>query len=216
MEQNDYVIEIVNFTKKFKNQVILKNVNLNIKKGKCYGFVGTNGSGKTLLFKAICGFIQPTTGYVTVKGKKIGSEVDFPENVGVLIEQPGFLPNYSAYENLKFLASITNKISDKQIENALKFVELNPYDKKSVKNYSMGMKQRLGIAQAIMEDTEILILDEPLNGLDKDGVKIIKNKLLELKGKGKTILLTSHILQDIEELSDYIYEINNGNLNILS
>ncbi|WP_368489778.1 ABC transporter ATP-binding protein [Clostridium sp. BJN0013] len=213
--ENNNIIEIVNFTKKFKNNVILKNINLSIKKGKCYGFVGLNGSGKTLIFKAICGFIKPTSGHIIVSGKKIGSEVDFPENVGVLIEQPGFLPNYSAFENLQFLAGITNKIGRTEIENALQFVELYPYERKKVKNYSMGMKQRLGIAQAIMEDPEILILDEPLNGLDKDGVKIIKNKLLDLKKKGKTILLTSHISQDIEELSDYIYEICDGNLKVL-
>lgn len=192
----------------------MKDINLSIKKGNCYGFVGTNGSGKTLLFKAICGFIKPTSGYIAVEGKKIGSEVDFPENVGVLIEQPGFLPNYNAFENLKFLASICNKIGDLEIENALKSVNLAPYERKKLKNYSLGMKQRLGIAQAIMEDPEILILDEPFNGLDKNGVLIINNKLLELKKSGKTILLTSHIIQGIDELSDYIYEIDNGKLSL--
>lgn len=215
MENDCNIIEIVNFTKKFKNNVILNDINLNIKKGECYGFVGINGSGKTLIFKAICGFIKPTSGHIVVKGKRIGSEVDFPENVGVLIEQPGFLPNYSAFKNLEFLAKIRNKIGVLEIDNALRFVNLDPYERKNLKNYSIGMKQRLGIAQAIMEDPEILILDEPLNGLDKDGVKIIKDKLLELKGKGKTILLTSHISQDIEELSDHIYEIYDGKLNML-
>lgn len=134
--------------------------------------------------------------------------------VGVLIEQPGFLPNYNAFENLKFLASICNKIGDLEIENALKSVNLAPYERKKLKNYSLGMKQRLGIAQAIMEDPEILILDEPFNGLDKNGVLIINNKLLELKKSGKTILLTSHIIQGIDELSDYIYEIDNGKLSL--
>ncbi|UZQ49035.1 ATP-binding cassette domain-containing protein [Clostridium kluyveri] len=215
MDYGSDIIKIINFTKKFKNNIILENINLNIKKGKCYGFVGSNGSGKTLIFKAICGFVMPTSGYIIVKGKKISLEVDFPEDVGVLIEQPGFLPNYSAFENLEFLAKINNKIGKTEIENALEFVKLYPYERKKLKNYSLGMKQRLGIAQAIMEDPEILILDEPLNGLDKDGVKIIKNKLLDLKKKGKTILLTSHISQDIEELSDYIYEICDRNLKVL-
>ncbi|AYE34456.1 ABC transporter ATP-binding protein [Clostridium septicum] len=207
---NDNVIEIVNYTKIFKGTTVLKNINLNIIRGKCYGIVGRNGSGKTLIFKSICGFIRPTSGYVMVNGLKIGFDVDFPDDVGALIEQPGFLPNYNAFDNLKFLANIRNKIGNKEIEKVLKFVELYPIDNKLVKEYSLGMKQRLGIAQAIMEDPEILILDEPFNGLDKEGVKNLKEKLIELKEKGKTILMTSHIYQDIEELSDYIYEVDNG------
>ncbi|ATD53856.1 ABC transporter ATP-binding protein [Clostridium chauvoei] len=207
---NDNVIEIVNYTKIFKGTTVLKNINLNIIRGKCYGIVGRNGSGKTLILKSICGFIKPTSGYVMVNGLKIGFDVDFPDDVGALIEQPGFLPNYNAFDNLKFLAKIRNKIGNEEIEKILKFVELYPIDNKLVKEYSLGMKQRLGIAQAIMEDPEILILDEPFNGLDKEGVKNLKEKLIELKEKGKTILMTSHIYQDIEELSDYIYEVDNG------
>lgn len=207
---NDNVIEIVNYKKIFKGTTVLKNINLNIIRGKCYGIVGRNGSGKTLILKSICGFIKPTSGYVMVNGLKIGFDVDFPDDVGALIEQPGFLPNYNAFDNLKFLAKIRNKIGNEEIEKILKFVELYPIDNKLVKEYSLGMKQRLGIAQAIMEDPEILILDEPFNGLDKEGVKNLKEKLIELKEKGKTILMTSHIYQDIEELSDYIYEVDNG------
>ncbi|MPL95460.1 putative ABC transporter ATP-binding protein YxlF [bioreactor metagenome] len=212
MNKNDNVIKIVNYTKVFKGTTVLKDINLNIIRGKCYGIVGRNGSGKTLIFKSICGFIRPTSGYIMVNGLKIGFDVDFPDNVGALIEQPGFLPNYSAFDNLKFLANIKNKIGNKEIEKVLKFVELYPIDNKLVKKYSLGMKQRLGIAQAIMEDPEILILDEPFNGLDKEGVKNLKEKLIELKEQGKTILMTSHIYQDIEELSDYIYEVDNGSL----
>lgn len=212
MKENNDVIEIVNYTKVFKNTVVLKDINLNIQKGKCYGIVGRNGSGKTLIFKAICGFIRPTSGYILVNGLKVGVDVDFPSNVGALIEQPGFLPNYNAFDNLKFLTDINKKIGEKEIEKVLKFVGLYPIDNKLVKKYSLGMKQRLGIAQAIMEDPEILILDEPFNGLDKDGVTDLKEKLIELKEKGKTILMTSHIYQDIEALSDYIYEVNNGSL----
>jgi ABC-2 type transport system ATP-binding protein len=212
LNKNDNVIEIVNYTKAFKGTTVLKDINLNVKRGKCYGIVGRNGSGKTLVFKSICGFIRPTSGYIMVNGLKIGSDVDFPDNVGALIEQPGFLPNYSAFDNLKFLANINNKIGNQEIEEVLKFVELYPIDNKLVKKYSLGMKQRLGIAQAIMEDPEILILDEPFNGLDKEGVKNLKEKLIELKEQGKTILMTSHMYQDIEELSDYIYEVDNGSL----
>lgn len=211
----EYIIEISNFSKKYKDRIVLKDINLKIQKGKCYGFVGINGSGKTILFKAICGLINPSSGYIKVDGKEIGNEVDFPENVGMLIEEPGFLPNYSAFENLKFLADINKKIGESEIYAALKYVELNPYDNKSVKKYSLGMKQRLGVAQAIMEDPDILILDEPMNSLDKKGVKLIKEKLLELKEKGKTILLTSHIAEHMEELCDFIYEIDDGNIEIM-
>lgn len=212
MDKDNTIIEIVNFTKSFKDKTVLQNINLSIKKGKCYGIVGRNGSGKTLIFKAICGFIKATSGYIKVNGLKIGSDIDYPDNVGVLIEQPGFLGNYSAFENLKFLASINNIINEDEIKKVLSFVNLDPVDNKAVKKYSVGMKQRLGIAQAIMENPEILILDEPFNGLDKQGVIDIKEKLKSLKEQGKTILITSHIYQDIEELSDYIYEVDCGKL----
>lgn len=216
MDATNNIIEIINLTKRYKDVNILDNINLNIKKGMCYGFIGRNGSGKSLLFKAICGFITPTKGYVIVNGKKVSIEIDFPENIGALIEHPGFLPEYTAFENLKFLASINNKIGDKEIKDALECVDLDINNKKSIKTYSLGMKQRLGIAQAIMEDPEILILDEPMNGLDKDGVKLIKQKLFKFKSEGKTILLTSHITQDIEELSDYTYEFDKGKLSQIS
>lgn len=212
MDKDNTIIEIVNFTKSFKDKTVLQNINLSIKKGKCYGIVGRNGSGKTLIFKAICGFIKATSGYIKVNGLKIGSDIDYPDNVGVLIEQPGFLGNYSAFENLKFLASINNIINEDEIKKVLSFVNLDPVDNKAVKKYSVGMKQRLGIAQAIMENPEILILDEPFNGLDKQGVIDIKEKLKSLKEQGKTILITSHIYQDIEELGDYIYEVDCGKL----
>ncbi|WP_026883205.1 ABC transporter ATP-binding protein [Clostridium akagii] len=212
MDSTENVIEIINLTKQYKSIKVLNNINLTIKKGKCYGFIGRNGSGKSLLFKAIAGFIRPTLGYVTVNGKKVGSDIDFPENIGVLIEHPGFLPQYTAFENLKFLADINNKIGNVEIENAMKYVDLDINNNKKLKTYSLGMKQRLGIAQAIMEDPEILILDEPMNGLDKEGVQLIKEKLIEFKKNGKTILITSHISQDVEEISDYIYEFDNGNL----
>lgn len=212
MESTKNIIKVVNLTKQYKNITVLNDINLDIEKGKCYGFSGRNGSGKSLFFKAICGFINPTSGYVMINNKKIGVDVDFPENIGALIEHPGFLPEYTAFENLKFLASINNKIGNVEIENALKAVNLDINNCKNVKTYSLGMKQRLGIAQALMEDPDILILDEPMNGLDKNGVQLIKQILINLKKDGKTILLTSHISQDIDEISDYIYEFDNGNL----
>ncbi|QAA35227.1 ABC transporter ATP-binding protein [Clostridium manihotivorum] len=209
------IIKFDNYTKKFHNETVLNNITLSIEEGKCYGFVGRNGSGKSLLFKALCGFIRASSGDVYVNGMKIGTEIDFPENTGILIESPGFLPSYSALDNLKFLASINNKIQDNQIIDTLKLVGLDPANKKKVKNFSLGMKQRLGIAQAIMEDPSLLVLDEPMNGLDKNGVLHIRNILLELKKSNKTILLTSHIQQDIDELCDHVYEMDDGNLSII-
>lgn len=212
MDKDNTIIEIVNFTKSFKDKTVLQNINLSIKKGKCYGIVGRNGSGKTLIFKAICGFIKATSGYIKVNGLKIGSDIDYPDNVGVLIEQPGFLGNYSAFENLKFLASINNIINEDEIKKVLSFVNLDPVDNKAVKKYSVGMKQRLGIAQAIMENPEILILDEPFNGLDKKGVREITDLLIQQKKIGKTILLTSHDERTIDELCDRVIEIEKGRI----
>ncbi|MEQ8197932.1 MAG: ABC transporter ATP-binding protein [Clostridiaceae bacterium] len=215
MSNKNFIIKFDHLTKKYHNDVVLNDINLELEEGKCYGFIGRNGSGKSLLFKAICGFIRPSSGHVTVNDKKIGSEIDFPENTGILIEHPGFLPSYSAFDNLKFLASINNKISNTHIIDALNFVELDPTNSKKVKNFSLGMKQRLGLAQAIMEDPDILILDEPMNGLDKNGVVLVRERLLELKKQGKTILLTSHIQQDIDELCDFVYEMDNGNISVI-
>lgn len=215
MNTTEIIIRFDNYTKKFHNDIVLNNINLDLEKGKCYGFIGRNGSGKSLLFKALCGFIRPSSGCVTVNEKKIGIEIDFPENTGILIEHPGFLPSYSAFDNLKFLASINNKVQDEHLTNILNLVGLEPKSTKKVKNFSLGMKQRLGIAQAIMENPNILILDEPMNGLDKNGVLHIRDLLLELKNEKKTILLTSHIQQDIDALCDHVYEMDNGNLSII-
>lgn len=206
------IIYFENYNKVIKNTTILENINIKLEKGKIYGFVERNGSGKSMLFKGICGLIKATKGKVVVSGKEIGKDVDFPENIGVLIENPGFLEHVSGFNNLKYLADIQNKINNEQIVQALEIVELNPKDKRAVKKYSLGMKQRLGIAQAIMEDPEILILDEPMNGLDKQGVRNIRDLILELKDKGKTILLASHNSDDIELLCDKVYEIDRGRI----
>ncbi|WP_238883379.1 ATP-binding cassette domain-containing protein [Clostridium sp. YIM B02551] len=208
----DIVISFEKYTKNIKGTTILDNINLQLEKGNIYGFIGRNGSGKSMLFKALCGLIKASEGKVKVNGKEIGKEVDFPENIGILIEHPGFLEHLSGFDNLRYLAEIQNKIDEKDIINALDLVELDYKDKKSVKKYSLGMKQRLGIAQAIMEDPEIIVLDEPMNGLDKDGVKKIRELILELKNKNKTIILASHNSEDIQLLCDKVYEIDKGQI----
>lgn len=189
---------------------ILKNINISFEKGKIHGLVGRNGSGKTMLMKCICGFIRPTEGSIYVAEKQIGKDCDFPESVGIIIETPGFIPYYSGYKNLKLLADLNRKIDGKKIKETMKQVGLDPDLKRHVKKYSLGMRQRLGLAQAIMEDPDLLILDEPMNGLDKDGVSDMREYLLNLKEQGKTILIASHSAEDIEILCDTVCEMDKG------
>ena len=203
-------IEVQNVVKRFRDQVVLKNVSISFEKGKIHGIVGRNGSGKTVLFKCICGLMHPEEGVILVNGKRVGRDVDMSEDIGAIIEAPGFLPNYSGYKNLRFLANIRRKIGKEEILNVLKTVGLDPESRKHVGKYSLGMRQRLGIAQAIMEDPEILILDEPMNGLDNAGVQDIRALLLELKAQGKTILLASHNHEDIAALCDTVHEMDGG------
>ena len=203
-------IEVQNVVKRFRDQVVLKNVSISFEKGQIHGIVGRNGSGKTVLFKCICGLMHPEEGVILVNGKRVGRDVDMPEDIGAIIEAPGFLPNYSGYKNLRFLANIRRKIGKEEILNVLKTVGLDPESSKHVGKYSLGMRQRLGIAQAIMEDPEILILDEPMNGLDNAGVQDIRALLLELKAQGKTILLASHNHEDIAALCDTVHEMDGG------
>ncbi|EPY2272032.1 ABC transporter ATP-binding protein [Clostridium sporogenes] len=207
--ENKVAISITNLSKKVKDRTLLDNINITFSKGEIHGIVGRNGSGKTMLFKAICGLINATKGEIHVFGQIIKNGA-FPKDVGVIIENPGFLPQYSGFKNLKFLASINNKISDEDINHYIKLVKLDPLDKRPVKKYSLGMRQRLGIAQALMEKPGLLILDEPMNGLDEEGVKEIRALLLKLKEKSVTILLCSHNSEDIKELCDHIYKMDNG------
>lgn len=204
------VIEIRDIGKVYGEQTVLNHVSLNIEKGKIYGIIGRNGSGKTVLFKCICGFVVPDNGYIKVEGKQVGKDVDMPDKVGAIIENPGFLPSYNAFKNLKFLAMLKKRITDKEIREAIVRVGLDPDSKKWVGKYSLGMRQRLGIAQAIMENPDILILDEPMNGLDKQGVEDIRELLLSLKEEGKTILIASHNPLDIQILCDCVYEMDAG------
>ncbi|ABG86941.1 ATP-binding cassette domain-containing protein [Clostridium perfringens] len=206
---NRNVVEISNLTKDIKGTKVLNKVNLQLESGKAYGIVGRNGSGKSMLFKAICGLINTTEGSITVFDKVIKNG-SFPDDVGMIIENPGFLLQYSAFKNLKILASINNKISDERIKETIALVGLDPEDKKIVKKFSLGMKQRLGIAQALMENPKLLILDEPMNGLDSEGVKQIREILLKLKSNSVTILLASHNSDDIDEICDCVYTMENG------
>lgn len=191
-------------------KMILNNVNIEFEKGKIHGLIGRNGSGKTMLMKCICGFVKPTSGTIFVNGKQIGKDCDFPDNVGIIIETPGFIPYYSGYKNLKLLADLNRKIGSDKIKETMQKVGLDPDLKRHVKKYSLGMRQRLGLAQAIMENPDILILDEPMNGLDKDGVADMRKYLLELKKQGKTILIASHSSEDIEILCDTVCEMDKG------
>lgn len=206
------MIIIENATKKFGTQTVLNNVSLTLEDGKIYGFVGQNGCGKTVLFKSICGFIYLDRGTITVDGKVIGKDIDIIKDAGIIIESPGFLPNYSAFKNLKILTMIKDNIGDEQIKSTLISVGLDSESKKVVGKFSLGMRQRLGIAQAIMENPHILILDEPMNGLDKRGVEDIRKILMDLKKKGKLILLASHNPLDIDILCDCVYELDAGTI----
>ncbi|WP_270165662.1 ABC transporter ATP-binding protein [Paenibacillus sp. SYP-B4298] len=209
-------VKLENLKKTFKGTLIFENVTLELHEGRIYGFLGYNGSGKSVLFKIICGFLRPDEGNVEVFGKKIGKDIDFPESTGVIIETPGFLEDYSAYRNLKFLASIRNDIHTEQIHKVLETVGLDSASKQPVKKFSLGMRQRLAIAQAIMEKPKLLILDEPFNGLDKQGVERMRNLLLDMKRSGTTMLLTSHMSEDIELLCDHRFEFNNKMLEPVS
>lgn len=202
------IISLHNVSKGYKGMTLFDNINLTVDKGKIYGIVGPNGSGKSVLFKMICGFIFPDSGSIYSGGVEIGKSKRFPDNFGVIIDRPGYIANKTGFQNLKELAMIRGEISDEKIEKTMKLVGLDFNYKQKVKDYSLGMKQKLAIAQAIMEDQQVLILDEPLNALDEDSVKNIRNLLLQFKDEGRTILMTSHNQEDIKVLCDIVYRIN--------
>lgn len=204
------MIEIKNLCKSFGDAQVLKNISMTLESGKIYGLVGRNGSGKTMLMKHILGLVKATSGQILIDGQEIGKDIDIPQNVGAIIETPGFLPEYSAFKNLKLLAMIRGKISDNQIKETLQLVGLNPTSKKHVGTYSLGMKQRLGLAQALMEDPDILLLDEPLSGLDNDGVKQMYQILLHQKKRGKLMVIASHSKEDIAILCDEVFQFDKG------
>jgi len=209
------LIELRDVSKSYKGLVIFEGINLKIEEGKIYGIVGHNGSGKSVLFKLICGFIFPNSGSVFVRGEELGKSIRFPDNFGIIIDRPGYLANKTGFENLKSLAMINGKISDEVIRHTMKEVGLDPSAQQNVKNYSLGMKQKLALAQAFMENQEVLILDEPFNALDIDSVDLIRKVLLSYKENGKTIILTSHNQEDINLLCDKVYRIRNYKLEAL-
>ena len=206
------VIRVMDVSKSFGEETVLHHISYDFKEGRIYGIVGNNGSGKTVLMKCICGFLIPDSGEITVNYKRIGKDMDFPQDTGIIIETPGFLPNLTGMRNLELLASLRKKIDKKAVAEAIRAVGLDPEMKKPCSKYSLGMRQRLGIAQAqaLMEDPSLLILDEPFNGLDKHGDSQMHELILAQKKKGKTILLSSHSQKDIDVLCDVVCEMDGG------
>lgn len=209
------MIVIENVSKSFGEEQVLKSVTHTFERGRIHGIVGNNGSGKTVLMKCICGFLRPDAGRIFVNDVQIGKDRDFPEDIGIIIETPGFLPHLSGFQNLRLLASLKRRANDHTIRAVLAQVGLDPSMKKPVGKYSLGMRQRLGLAQALMEDPELLILDEPLNGLDKHGAAHIRQVIKDLGRDGKTIILASHNQQDIDELCDTVCEMDAGILTVV-
>ena len=208
MSQPIIVLEKV--SKVFRGVSVLNNVDAQFERGMIHGIIGKNGSGKTLMLKAICGLMPVSSGIVRVNGKTIGVNSSIPESIGAIIETPGFLPYQSGHKNLSYLASLKAKIGESEVDAAITRVGLNPADKKWVGKYSLGMRQRLGIAQAIMEDPDILLLDEPMNGLDRQGIEEMRNLFFDLRSAGKTILIASHVKEDIDILCDTVHEMDAG------
>lgn len=204
----EYMIEVQNVTKRFKETTALKRVSVNFERGKIHGLIGRNGSGKTVLLKCICGFMMVDEGEILVDGKKV--EHRFPQDIGIILEEPGFIGSMSGFDNLKLLASVKNVITKDEIKETLRRVGLSPDDKKAVKKYSLGMRHRLGIAQAIMEKPKLLLLDEPMNGLDRKGVLEIRELLKTLREEGTTIVVASHYAEDVEVLCDTVCEMDQG------
>jgi ABC-2 type transport system ATP-binding protein len=195
-----------------KGVTILENVNLVLESGKCYGLKGKNGSGKTMLMRAVSGLINPTKGKVVIDGEVLGKDISFPRSIGVLIENPAFIANYTGYKNLELLACIQNKVGKKEIRQTIVDVGLNPDDKRKYRKYSLGMKQKLGIASAFMEKPDIIILDEPINAIDEAGVVKVKEMIHKAKERGAVIITACHDAEELKELSDEIIQISEGRI----
>lgn len=205
-------IKIENLVKTIKGNKVIDNITLTLASPKIVGFKGINGSGKTMLMRLICGLIKPTEGKITINGKVLHKDISFPESVGILIENPAFLDGYSGFENLKMLASIKNIVKDYQIKDIIRAVGLNPDDKKHYKKYSLGMKQRLGIACALMESPDIIVLDEPTNALDSDGITMVKELIVQKREEGALVIISCHDIDILKELSEEIYVLEQGKL----
>ena len=205
-------IKIENLVKTIKGNKVIDNITLTLTSPKIVGFKGINGSGKTMLMRLICGLIKPTDGKITINGKVLHKDISFPESVGILIENPAFLDGYSGFENLKMLASIKNIVKDYQIKDIIRAVGLNPDDKMHYKKYSLGMKQRLGIACALMESPDIIVLDEPTNALDSDGITMVKELIVQKREEGALVIISCHDIDILKELSEEIYVLEQGKL----
>ena len=205
-------IQCIHISKKYDNQVVLNDVSVTFEDRKIHGLVGRNGSGKTMLMKCICGYVRPDSGHVLINDQQIGSDIEFPPSMGLMLETPGFLPQFSGRFNLSMLYAIRNKPDRQIIRKAIETVGLDPDSKKKVGHYSLGMRQRLGIAQALMESPDLLILDEPFNGLDETGVHDIRVLLSQLRDEVKTNILSSHYAQDIDMLCDTVHEMKSGSI----
>lgn len=216
MMDHEVMVHIKDLNKKFGDNQVLKNINLMCKKHTITGIIGRNGSGKTVMFKCLCVFMRQDSGEIFLDGKKMTKDLGGNGIIGAVIEEPAFLPKYSGKKNLELLYCIQHKKNKEHLTKVMDCVGLDSECKKAVQKYSMGMKQRLAIAQAIMEDQSVIVLDEPMNGLDKRGVKEMRQLFLELKNQGKTILLASHSSEGINMLCDAIYEIDQGILNRVS
>ena len=205
-------IEIEHVSKKIKDALVLDDVCMTLESGNIYGFQGVNGSGKTMLMRAVSGLMYPTSGTISIDGKVLGKNMAFPEKIGMLIENPAFIGNYTGLKNLKVLASIQNRIGDEQIRKALEDIGLDPDDKRTYRKYSLGMKQKLGIAAAVMENPDIIILDEPINALDDVSVEKVHDILEEQKKRGAVIIIACHDKEELDQLSDEIIEISDGRI----
>lgn len=206
------IIQLKKVTKQYGKAIVLDCVSVDFERGKIHGIVGRNGSGKTMLMKCICGLVRASAGKVLVDGKEVGKDIEIPEDLGIIIETPGFIPMYSGLKNLRLLASVRKKIGVNEIKDYMEKIGLDPKDKKPVGKYSLGMRQKLGIVQAIMEMPQILILDEPMNGLDNHSVTLVRGMLKELARSGTTILLASHNSEDIDDLCDTVIRMDNGKI----
>lgn len=205
-------IVVKNVSKKIKDAVILNDISVSFSSGRIYGLKGKNGSGKTMLMRTVAGLLIPDSGSVVINGKTLHKDMSFPDSIGILIENPAFLPQYTGFKNLKLLASLSSGISDEDIRTALERVGLDPDDKRTYRKYSLGMKQKLGIANAIMGEPDIIILDEPINALDEETVQKIKEVLLGIRDNDKLIIIACHDREELEYLSDVIYEIKDGSV----
>lgn len=206
------MINVNNVSKRFGENEVLSDISAELDSGKIYGLVGRNGCGKTMLMKCICGFVKPTSGKIVIDGNVLGKDMDVPEHIGIIIENPGFIPYYSGYKNLRLLASVRGKTGKKEIAEYMEMVGLDAKSKKHVSKYSLGMRQKLGIVQAIMERPEILLLDEPMNGLDRKSVELVRNLIKKTADAGAVVLLSSHNQEDIDTLCDVVYHMEDGRI----